>query len=53
MNAAPQWPVRRAVRFTGSLYLLCVALVLPCVASPYGPANKKPMPSTVKVNLSE
>lgn len=53
MNAAQECAVRGVVRFTASLYLLCAALVVPTVASPYGRTGMRPMPSTVKVNLSE
>ena len=51
MNAVPQHPARRMVSLTGSLYLLCAALALPGFAS--SDAGVKPVPSTVKVRLSE
>ena len=50
MNTAPQHLVHR---FTGLLPLLFVALASPSVASATGPASTKPVPSTVKVALSE
>ena len=53
MNAAPQFGVRSIVYSVGALYMFCYALALPCVAAPYGYAVKKPLPSTVKVSLSE
>ena len=53
MNAVPQRHVRRVVSFTGSLFLSSVVTALSCLASPYGQPVKKPMPSTVKVSLSE
>ena len=53
MNAVPQRRAHDIVSLAGSLYLLCVPLASPCFASPYGRAGEKPMPSTVKVSLSE
>jgi hypothetical protein len=53
MKAASHCVVRSIARITGSLSLLCVALALPCVASPYGHADRKPAASTVKVTLNE
>jgi len=53
MNAVPQRSARRIVSLIGSLHLLWVTLTLPCLASPYGRSGEKPMPSTVKVSLSE
>jgi len=53
MNAVPQRRARSIVSLTVSLYLLCVVLALPGFASPYGDAGEQPVPSTVKVNLSE
>jgi hypothetical protein len=53
MNAVPKRRAHSIVSLTGSLCLLCVVFALPCFASPYGRAGEKPIPSTVKVNLSE
>lgn len=53
MNAALRCAVLSLTRFTVSLCLLCVALAVPSLASPYGRTSTRPMPSTVKVNLSE
>ena len=53
MNAVPRRRAHSMVRITGSLCLLCVGLAFPCFASPYDHVAKKPMPGTVKVNLSE
>jgi hypothetical protein len=41
------------VSLAGLLHLLCAVLALPCIASRYGPAAQTPVPSTVKVDLSE
>ena len=53
MNAVPQRHVRKVVSFIGSLFLISAVTALSCLASPYGQPDKKPMPSTVKVTLSE
>jgi hypothetical protein len=53
MNAVPQHHPRRIVSLTGLLHLLCAILALPCIASPYERAGGKPVPSTVRVGLSE
>ena len=41
MNTVPQRRAHSMVSLTGSLYLLCVILSLPCFASPYGRAAEK------------
>ena len=53
MNAVPQHRTRRIVSLTSSMVLLCAAFALPSGASPYDRADGKPVPSTVKVDLSE
>jgi hypothetical protein len=53
VNAVLQSPVLSIARFSAVLCLLCVALASPCLASPYGQADGKPMRNLVKVNLSE
>ena len=53
MNALPQRRAHSIVGLTGSLHLLSALLALPSFASTYGGASERPVPSTVKVNLSE
>jgi hypothetical protein len=52
MNAVPQLR-RLIVRLSGSMVLLSAVLAPPSGASPYDRADGKPVPSTVKVQLSE
>lgn len=53
MNAVPQHRPRRIVGLTGSMVLLSAVLALSSGASPYDRADGKPVPSTVRVDLSE
>ena len=53
MNTLTPRPVHRVVGITGLLLQLCVALASPGLASADGSGGTKPMPSTVKVSLSE
>jgi hypothetical protein len=53
MNAVSQHHPRLIVSLSGSMVLLCAVLALPSGASPYDRADAKPLPSTVKVALSE
>ena len=52
MIAVPQRRAHRIVSLARSLRLICAVLALPCLALP-SHASGRPMPSTVKVNLSE
>jgi hypothetical protein len=53
MNAVSLHNPRRIVSLTGLVHLLCAVLALPCIASPYERVGGKPVPSTVRVGLSE
>jgi len=53
MNAVPRRRTRGIPRLAGASCLLSIALALPGFAAPYGGAGGKPLPSAVKVNLSE
>ena len=53
MNTVPQRPAQRFAPFIRSLSLLGAVLATPCLASSYGHTARQPLPSTVKVNLSE